>query len=307
MATTKRKFKAKAKRDIYQEVTDRIIEGLENGTAPWLKPWSNKPGAVSNSAMPHNAATGRAYSGINVILLWSQGIGYSNQGWVTYKQAADLGGQVKKGEKGSLVTLFKPLRITENEGTADEKQKDIAMIRGFTVFNAEQVEWPEGCKLKTKAPVPVFAQTQVTQIADAIGCNINMGGNKAFFRPSTDNVTMPHLDQFKTEAHFDCTLAHEITHWTGTKKRCDRTMGKRFGDDAYAFEELVAEIGSAFICAQLGIANEELRHNNEAYLASWIKRMKDDKKAIFGAASLARQSNEWVVKTAGAEIMDIAA
>ena len=286
---------SKAKRDIYQEITDRIIEGLEKGSAPWLKPWKNS-NTGADVSMPHNAATGRAYSGINVMILWAEGDIYGSNGWLTYKQAKDIGGQVRKGEKGTLVTFFKPYKIAENKGQTNEKDKTIPLIKGFTVFNVEQCDFPEGTKLHQNKDIPAFEQTAIMEICEVVKAEVVLGGNRACYIPSRDLVQMPHLDQFEDQTAFDATLAHELTHWTSNKKRCDRKLGIRFGDDAYAMEELIAEIGSAFLCAQMGIQNNFLRH--ESYIANWLEVLKADKKAIFSASSMARQSNEWLTKKA---------
>lgn len=288
----------KAKRDVYQEVTNKIIEALEaakkdSKKLPWIKPWKNSATGAAVS-MPHNAATGRAYSGVNVLLLWCTE--FTSNGWLTYKQAKDLGGNVRKGEKGTLITFFKPLNIKENEGTPEEKTKKIPLIKGFTVFNVEQCDFPEDAKIYEGKTIPEFDGSQVSDIAEKVGAKMELGGNTACFIPSADLIRMPHKQQFKSEEHFEATLAHELTHWTGSKKRLARDLAGRFGSESYAFEELVAELGAAFLCAQLGIEKEEISAGHESYIQSWIGKLKEDNRAIFGASSLARQSNEWITE-----------
>ena len=289
---------AKQKRDIYQEVTDKFIEALEAGTAPWSKPW--KDGKNTDPSMPHNAHTGRPYSGINVMLLWAEGQAYNSNGWLTYRQAAERGAQVMKGEKGSMVTLFKPCTGKDKQTGED---KSFFLLRAFTVFNVEQCDWSaEDCKPPKEYEPQIAPNTAFTDIAKAVGCDLRIQGNRACYIPSADQVHMPHLDQFESEEHFDSTGYHELTHWTGHTSRKDRLkpFTVRFGDEAYAFEELVAEIGSAYMCAQTGTHTDELFHHNASYLQSWLKVLKGDKKAIFTASSQARQANEYILEALAA-------
>jgi antirestriction protein ArdC len=281
---------AKQKRDIYQEVTDRIIEAIEAGTLPWLKPW--KDGSNADPSMPYNADTGRAYSGINVILLMCEASQYNSQGWMTYNQAKKRGAQVMKGEKGTQVTLFKPCKGT-NKTTGEAEA--YFLLRAFTVFNVDQIDWSaEGCKPPALPVSPLPTETHFDSLAASVGCDLRVQGNRACYIPSADQVHMPHHDQFKSTDEYNSTGYHELGHWTGHTSRMDRmaNFGKRFGDEAYAFEELVAELSSAFLCAQTGV-KAELRH--DSYIASWLKVLKDDKKAIFTASSQARQANEWLI------------
>lgn len=282
---------AKQKRDVYQEVTDRIVEQLEKGTLPWVKPWKDGNNTACPN-MPYNAATKRAYSGINVLLLAC--MPFASNGWMTFKQAKDRGGYVRKGEQGSMVTLFKP--VSKDSGETDENGKPIlkgyALLRSYCVFNVEQIEWPEGSK-EPEAPEPgEIAGTSADELAAVLKCDLRIQGTKACYIPSADQVHMPALKLFKDQDNYNATLLHELTHWTGHKSRCDRDLRNRFGDDAYAFEELIAEMGAAFLGMQMGIPYENLQH--DSYIASWLKVLKDDKKAIFAASSQARQSNEWV-------------
>ncbi len=266
--------------DIYQTVTDRIITALEQGTAPWLKPWAEgKCGTMG----PFNAATGRPYNGINWLVLGSGG-------WLTFKQAKELGGSVRKGEKGTQIVFWSFPKIKDAE-TGEEKV--VPFAKGYTVFAVEQCEGLNEAKLKAPAPITA-GQTSINVIAAQAGAQVRHGGSKAFYSPSTDHVQMPSLDAFESADAYAGTLAHELVHWTGHQSRCDRQFGKRFGDDAYAFEELVAEIGSAFVCAQTGIPLEGLQHTS--YVASWLKVLKNDKRAIFTASSQAKKAAEFLLE-----------
>ncbi len=270
----------KKKIDVYQAVTDRIIESLESGSIPWLKPW--KDGNNADPSMPYNASTGRAYNGINVLLLWS--MPYESNGWLTYNQAASCGGNVKKGEKSTLVTFWQFLKEKKK---GRETGRTIPMIKHFNVFNVEQCENLEN--LKTIEPI-VIDNTDALTLAKNNGATVKHGGNKAFFKPSADYIQMPPQANFNESNDYDCTLLHELTHWTGHKARLERDFTGRFGDDAYAFEELVAEMGSAFLCCSLGVQENILQHT--AYLQSWLKVLKADKRAIFTAASKAKAACE---------------
>lgn len=266
--------------DIYQTVTDRIVASLEQGTAPWLKPWaSNKCGAVG----PYNAASGRPYNGINWLVL-------GEGGWLTFKQAKELGGSVRKGEKGTQIVFWSFPKIRDTE-TGEEKV--VPFAKGYTVFAVEQCDGIDASKLKAPAPITA-GQTNINVIAAQAGAQVRHGGSRAYYSPSTDHVQMPSLDAFESADAYAGTLAHELVHWTGHQSRCDRQFGKRFGDDAYAFEELVAEIGSAFVCAQTGIALEGLQH--DSYVASWLKVLKGDKRAIFTASSQAKKAAEFLLE-----------
>lgn len=276
------------KTDAYQEITDRIIEALETGAAPWLKRWSDRPAATLG--LPHNASSMTSYNGVNVLLLWIEADkrGYNADGWMTYKQAQAKGAQVRKGEKGTRICFFKPLNVTDKD-TGEEKK--VPMLRTFTVFNIEQIDG-----LEYEAPDAANTDiSDILELAQAIGASVQHGGNKAFFMPSRDMIQMPTIEQFHGEHHYHATLAHELTHWTGHKSRLNRDLTGRFGDESYAMEELVAELGAAFICAQYGIDNEDLRH--AGYIESWLKVLKNDKRAVFTASSKARQAVEWVGET----------
>ena len=273
---------AKQKRDFFQQITNQIIEQLESGNIPWLKPWKN--GKNADPSMPYNAATKRAYNGVNVLILW--GSQYSSNGWVTFKQALDLGGKVKKGEKGTSIAFWKFL----NKKEADGNESSFPILRTYTVFNIEQCE---GLKLP-KIEAIITEKTTALNLALSNDAVVNHVGNKAFFVPSKDYISMPPQKNFDSNAHYDSVLLHELTHWSGHKNRLDRDFSGRFGTESYAFEELVAEMGSAFLASSLGVTECTLQ--NTAYIKTWLKVLKNDKKAIFTAASKSKQATEFLLE-----------
>lgn len=306
----------KAKRDIYQEVTDSIIEQLESGSAPWLKPWVNKGrGSAATALMPHNATNGRAYSGVNVLLLWiaAHKNGYQSNGWITFNHMRKLGGNLKalpdgQRHKGTLVTFFKKWSVKDTDATTgEESNKTIPLLRHFVVFNLDQIEnLPEESIYRApEQNVEPAEGGNALLFATDVGCNVIHGGDRACYVPKVDQVLMPEIDQFDNVDAYSATLLHELTHWTGHKSRMARDLSGRFGSDAYAAEELTAEMGSAFLCAQLGVELRGLQHAN--YLATWIKILKADKKAIFAASSQARQASEWLVNRVGETATSVAA
>lgn len=279
------------KRDLYQEVTDRIIEALENGTAPWVKPWKS-----GQYALPHNGATGRRYSGINVFLLWATQ--YTDNRWYTFKQARAKNGCVRKGEKGTGIIFFKPLVKKDDDGN----EQVIPLIRGFTVFNHDQIEWENEETIEESDIEITFVEAE--NIVNATDAKIRHGGDRACYNMNTDQISMPELEQFNSEADYWGTMLHELTHWTGHESRKARKFGKRFGDNAYAMEELVAEMGAAYLCAQSGVEGK-LQHAE--YISSWLKVLKKDKKAVFTAAKQAQQAADFVMEFSAEEESEKAA
>lgn len=279
------------KADVYARVTARIIEDLEAGTRPWMKPWSagNTEGRITRP-LRHN---GTPYRGMNVLLLWGAAMerGFNAPLWMTYKQAQALGAQVRKGETGSLVVYADRFTKTEAGDAGQEIEREIPFMKGYTVFNVEQIDGlPEQYR---PAPRPALPALQLHQAAEAffarVGATIRHGGNRAYYAPSLDVVQLPPAEAFRDAESYAATKAHELIHWTGHKDRCAREFGKRFGDQAYAFEELVAELGAAFLCADLGIT-PEIRDDHAAYLAHWLQVLKADKRAIFTAAAQAQRA-----------------
>lgn len=298
MSKTKHKSKVG---DVYQHVTDKIVAAMEAGLeGGWEMPWMRPSRAGGN---PHNAITGRKYNGINVLLLWmdARAAGYSTDGWATFKQWKEAGTPVRKGERASLVTFWKELDVEREHPVSGEAETvKIPMLRHFWVFNADQVEGFEAPKIT----LPDLASRLDHAEAFIAGTKAKVieGGYAAYYRREpADEIHMPPLEAFKgssTSTACECyysTLLHELTHWSGAKHRLDRTKGKTFGDSAYAFEELVAELGAAFLCAELDITVEP-RPDHAKYIASWLKTLKGEKRAIFRAAGLASKAATYLAE-----------
>jgi antirestriction protein ArdC len=275
------------KLDVYSRVTNKIVADLERGNMTWLQPWQagHQAGPVSRPLR----AGGKAYRGVNVLMLWAASMekGYSCPLWLTYKQAAELGGQVRKGEHGSLVVYADKFTKegTDDKGAAVEIE--IPFMKGYTVFNAEQIDGLPGHFYATVPPLntAIHRLDTVESFFASTKASIQHGGNRAFYSPDRDIVQMPELQSFRDGESYYATLAHEMTHWTRHESRLNRDLGrKRFADAGYAMEELVAEIGAAYLCADLGIT-PETREDHAAYVQSWLTVLKDDKRAILTAAS----------------------
>ena len=283
--------------DIYEKITNQIVHHLEQGVRPWFKPWSGEH-AAGRIERPLRA-NGIPYQGINVLMLWSAAMdaGYGAPIWMTYKQAVELKANVRKGEKGSLVVYAdKIVRTETNAATGEESEHAIPFMKGYTVFNVEQIE---GLPESYYAPArPVLDPVQRIERAEAFfratQASVDHGGNRAYYRISEDRIQMPLFEAFRDAESYYATLAHETTHWTRHPSRLDRDFGrKRFGDEGYAVEELVAELGSAFLSADLSLT-PEVRDDHAAYLASWLKVLKNDKRAIFTAASHAQRAVDFL-------------
>ena len=286
-----------ARPDVYSRITDKIIADLEQGVRPWFRPW-NADHAAGQITRPlrHN---GIPYKGINVIMLWTAATvkGYACPLWLTFKQALELGGNVRKGETGELVVYANSITKTETDPKGEEIEREIPFLKGYTVFNAEQCE-NLPAHYTAKADPPALTPLQRIEAADrffaATGADIRHGGTRAFYAEGPDYVQMPPFETFRDAESHAATLAHELTHWTKHDKRLARDMGRlKHGDEGYAREELVAELGSAFLCADLGIT-PEIRTDHAAYIASWLKVLKDDKRLIFSAASQAQRAADYL-------------
>jgi len=285
---SKTKF-SKARPDIYQTVTDSIIEALEMGVKPWACPWKRNG---IKSGIPSNFATGTAYSGMNIMLLWCSAAkqGFNDSRWLTYKQAQEQGAQVRKGEHGTTAIFY---RTIEKENEAGELEQ-IPMLKTFTVFNVEQID---GLLLSDEnaatQPVNEFDPLpQVEALFQRTGAKITERGQQAFFLPGADEIWLPARHLFTDAANFYATGLHELVHWSGAKSRLNRDMKGKFGSGVYAFEELVAELGSAFLMADLGVTGE-VQH--ESYIASWLKSLRGDKRFIFRAASAASKAHQYLM------------
>ena len=285
------------KRDLYSEVSTRIVAELERGAAPWVKPWSATPG----QNVPQNAVSGRPYSGCNVILLWlARDRCWATPRFLTYKQALEAGGQVRKGEHGTKVFFVKQLQV--KDGVGDEAEtRVVPMLREYTVFNVSQCD---GLPDSIRAGKPMRVRNPDTRdvLADdflrSIGADIREGHGEAYFVPSHDFISMPAFGAFKGADHFYNVIFHELTHWTGHKARLDRDLKNRFGSRDYAGEELVAELGAAFLCAEFAFDGDV---RNAGYIVTWIELLKSDKRAFFTACSKASKAAEYLRGLALAE------
>lgn len=272
---------------LYESVTASIIKELENGVRPWTKGWVSKSGG----RIPANASTGRPYSGMNVLLLWMEANAksYPTHGWMTFKQANDIGARVRKGEKSCTVvyTSFK----ARDEDKPDAKK--VPMLKAYSVFNIAQIDnLPERY---TAAPQPMPDDVRLDGLRHLVatsGIKVQFGAGKPCYFPSKDIVEMPNFGDFKSHDDFASTLGHELIHATGHKDRLDRKFSAKVFKENYATEELVAELGSAFLCAHLGFSYMEAQ--SPAYIEGWLKVLKADNRAIFSVASHASQAADWL-------------
>jgi antirestriction protein ArdC len=291
------------KRDLYAEVSARIIAELEAGAAPWIKPWSATPGANT----PCNAVTNRPYSGCNVVLLWmAQAAGYRTPRFLTFKQALELGGHVRKGEHGTKVCFVKQLHI-QDDAADDASTRLIPMMREYTVFNVDQCEnLPDSITTGRSSRVrnPDTRDDLADEFLHSTGADIREGHGEAYYVPSRDFISMPAFEAFDSADHFYNTAFHELSHWTAHKNRLDRDLKNRFGSRNYAAEELIAELGAAFLCAEFGFGGD-LRH--AGYIATWIDLLKADKRAFFTACSQASKAADYVRGFALAAPTEVAA
>ncbi len=286
------------KSDIYQRVTDQIVASLETGIRPWLqKPWSGEH-AAGRITRPLRG-NGVPYQGINILMLWGAAMekGYSAPIWLTFKQALALGGAVRKGERGSLVVFASSFTRTEaDESTGEESERDIPFLKGYTVFNVEQIDGLPAHFLAPAAPRldPIQRIERAERFFAATGATVRHGGNQAFYTPVLDYVQMPHFEAFRDAESYYAVLAHELTHWTRHPSRLAREFGqKRFKDAGYAMEEVVAELGAAFLSADLDLTPEP-RPDHAAYIAQYLTVLKNDRRAVFTAASYAQRAADFL-------------
>lgn len=275
-------------RDLYGEVTAKIIAKLETGVMPWVRGWN------AGSSLPMNAVTNRAYSGINVLLFWlSADQGYARPRYLTVKQANECGGHVRKGEHGERVVYFKQLEITDRDNP--DETKTIPMLREYSVFNVDQCsDLPDAIRLgpDTGTVNPDNRETLADSFIRATGADFREGAGKPCYVPSKDFITVPDWKDFHSKPEYYAAAFHELVHWSGHKSRLDRDLKGRFDKDAYAAEELIAELGAAFLCAEFGFDNAS--DNQASYLDGWLKILKADKRAIFTAASKAQKAADYL-------------
>ena len=282
-----------SRQDIYTRITDQIVGSLEKGIKPWVQPWyaAHAAGPVSRPLR----FNGESYAGINVLTLWATAMerAFAAPIWMTFRQAKALGGHVRKGEKGAPVVYASTFTKSEtDDATGDETEQAIPFMKGYTVFNIEQIEG---------LPAHYYAPSEAKRNPDqrlehaegffgSIGARILNGGNAAYYRLDSDHIQMPAFEAFFNAQSYYATLAHESVHWTRHPSRLGRSFGReRYGDAGYAKEELVAELGAAFLCADLELPLED-RNDHASYIGSWLQVLKDDKKAIFAAAAHAQRA-----------------
>jgi antirestriction protein ArdC len=282
--------------NLYDEVTARIVAQLEAGRLPWVQPWGQTGG--TGPGLPRNALTARPYSGVNVLILWGAVIehGFPSQSWLTFRQAQEAGGCVRKGERGQTVVYadrFTPEAEKQRAEREGGEARAVPFLKRFTVFNVAQCEGLREGLASDPAPLP---EREIVPVAEAViaasGVDLRIGGDKAFYAPGPDFVQVPPQPAFFEQVNYYRTCLHELTHATGHARRLDRDLINSFGSKDYAREELVAEMGSAFLCAALGI-EPTVRHAD--YIGVWLEVLREDNRAIFRAASAASKAADWLL------------
>ncbi|HEY1246224.1 MAG TPA: zincin-like metallopeptidase domain-containing protein [Hyphomicrobiaceae bacterium] len=288
---------ARDRSTLYEQITSKIIAELEAGRLPWVQPWASS-GVRAPLGMPKNGATGRAYSGINVLILWAAVVehGFSTQTWLTFKQALGLGGNVRKGERGTAVVYadrFVPDDVRHRAYERGVKPRAIPFLKRFTVFNAEQCEGlPDGIGVPPPSVDTTLILPQAEQLIRATGADIRIGGDKAYYDVAGDFIRVPPPQAFFEPINYGRTLTHELGHWSGAGPRLNRDLSGAFGSKIYLQEELCAEICSAYVCAALGIV-PTVRHAD--YLGAWLDHLREDNRAIVRAASAASKAADYLL------------
>jgi antirestriction protein ArdC len=298
-----------SREDLYSQITSRIIADLEAGTVPWVQPWA---AAAAPLGLPRNAATGRAYSGVNILLLWAAVMDHDfpSQRWLTFRQAAALGGNVRKGEHGTMVVFadrFVPEREKARARETGDEPVRIPFLKRFTVFNLAQCEGlpadlQEEIEGSPTAPRLDLILPRAQSLISATGARLRIGGNHAFYAPGDDLVVVPPPEAFFDSVNWHRTALHELGHWTGHATRLRRDQKGAFGSASYAREELVAEMAGAFVCAALGI-EPTVRHAD--YLAVWLAVLRQDSRAIVRAASAASRAAQFLLAFDGGEVGEV--
>ncbi|MFG1314643.1 ArdC family protein [Xanthobacter autotrophicus] len=283
--------------NLYDDITNKIIAELETGRVPWVQPWGTAV-AKAPLELPKNAATGRTYSGINILILWGAVIehGFPGQSWLTFRQALSIGGNVRKGERGTTVVYadcFVPEDEKRRARETGEDAQAIPFLKRFTIFNAAQCEgFPEEIAAAAPPPPPSLIEPRVEALIKATGIDFRIGGNEAYYVPSDDYVMVPPPQAYFQPIDWHRTALHELGHATGHASRLNREFARSFGTKKYAFEELVAEMNAAFCCAELGIV-PTVRHAD--YIGSWLEVLREDNRAIVRAASQASKAADWIL------------
>lgn len=286
--------KSGARADVYTRITERIVAELEKGVRPWVQPWSadNAGGRVTRP-LRHN---GQPYTGLNVLLLWSEAMarGFASPMWMTFRQASELEAHVRRGESGTTVVYASRFTRTEVDAHGDEVERDIPFLKAYTVFNCDQIDGLPDHYYNRSEPVidPVERIAEADRFFVNTGAVIRHGGAKAFFSPSSDHIQMPPFETFRDAASYYAVLGHECVHWAGASHRLDRDLSRYHKDRTErAREELVADIGASFLCADLGIVPEmEPRPDHASYVQSWLKVLEGHRKAIFQATAHAQRA-----------------
>ena len=297
------------KQDIYTRITNQIVSHLERGVRPWLKPW-NAEHAAGRITRPLRY-NGMPYSGINVLSLWASAMAQNFAGpiWMTFKQATELDGHIRKGAKGSLVVYADSITRKETDDkTGDEIEREIPFLKGYTVFNVEQIDGLPAVFYAKAAPQmdPVARIERADRFFAVLGATIGHGGNRAYYSLTNDTIQMPPFVSFQDADSYYATLAHECTHWTGSPSRLNRDFGgHRFGSQGYAIEELVAELGAAFLCADLELSLKP-REDHASYIATWLDVLAQDNRAVFTAAAHAQHAVEYINRTVTANTAQVA-
>lgn len=285
------------KADIYTRITDQIVTALEAGVKPWHRPW-NADHSAGRITRPLRSNL-EPYRGINVLMLWSEAIahGYTTPVWLTYRQASALGGQVRKGEHGALVVYASTLHREDVDArTGEASERAIPFLKGYTVFNVAQVDnLPQHFYAQAASPAGSLERIAGPEaFVTATRARIAHRGARASYCLADDTIQMPPLEAFRDAPSYYATLIHELTHWTRHPARLGRDLGrKRWGDAGYAMEELVAELGAAFLLADLGLSPQP-RPEHASYIASWLAVLRDDKRAIFSAAAHAQRAADFL-------------
>lgn len=292
-------------KDVYSRITSQIIEAIEAGASSYRMPWHITD---ADAFAPINVVSKKPYRGVNVISLWLRAAvkGYSSGHWATYDQWRNLGAQVRRGERSTLIVFWSVLEKNEKpkasrrKGEQEPLEKIVGRVlvaKGYPVFNVAQVDG------YTPPPKPSLPESERKETAEkfftALGADIRHEGFEAFYDPQWDFIQLPRFEAFRESYGYYSTLAHEVTHWTGAKSRLNREIQNRFGAEAYAAEELIAELGAAFLCSHLKMANKP-RADHAAYMSSWLELFRRDKRAIFTAASKAQEAVDWMVARQGA-------
>ncbi len=276
----------KTHNSIYDSITNTIVESLRAGTRPWNQPWES-----GSSVLPIRS-NNIPYQGINILILWMESFkkGFTSPKWMTFKQAQQLGANVKKGERGTRIFFSNVVEKRESDEDGNEKVHVQSYLRSYTVFNTEQIE---GLESENYPQKDIESQEErITALETFIGntgATITEGGDRACYFPNTDKIKIPSFSSFESPESYYATLCHELIHWTGHPTRLNRKLVSKSQIKEYAFEELVAELGSAFLGSKLGIT-PELPENHASYIASWISILNENHKMIFKAASLAQKA-----------------